>query len=223
MAAVVRQGEDMLELLTIAAILIGPIAAVQIEKRLEARRERTRRRTELFKTLMVYRASPLAHDHVAALNSIELVFDGRKYSGVRARWRALRSHYNDYPDPNQAHYQEDLAVWIAGRVNLTGELLQEMGTRLGFEFDEVDIRKGVYAPVGHADHELANNLIREGLARILTGTEQLNVRVVVDEAEQDQSRQFLAAALKVLGGAQSLSVNLERTDSSISDEANRAK
>ena len=175
----------MLELLTIAAIVIGPIAAVQIEKRLEARRERSRLRTDLFKTLMVHRASPLAHENVAALNSITMVFHGKRFERVRSRWRTLLNHFGAHPDPNLSRFNEALVVWTAKRNELTGELLQEMGRSLGFDFDDVEIQSGSYFPQGHGSQDLENQIIREGAVRILTGDQPLNVRVVADDGQRE--------------------------------------
>ena len=166
--------------LTMAAIVIGPIAAVQIEKRLEAGREKKRLRLELFKTLMVHRASLTSYENVAALNSINLVFDGKRFHTVRTRWKSLLSHFNERVNPRQPGYEQAMAVWTAKTTELTGELLREMGERLGFEFDDVDIRKGAYFPIAHEDQQAANNLIRDRLVRILAGDGHLNVRIVAD-------------------------------------------
>lgn len=169
--------------LTIAAIVIGPIAAVQIEKRLEAGREKRRLRLELFKTLMVHRASPLAYENVVALNSINLVFEGKRFQSVRARWKSLHSHFNERVDPQMRGFEQALAVWNVRTIELTGELLREMGDNLGFQFDDVDIRKGAYSPIAHEDQEVANTLIRDRLVRILGGEEHLNVRIVADSGQ----------------------------------------
>ena len=74
-------------------------------------------------------------------------------------------------------------MWNVKTTELIGELLQEMGERLGFQFDDVEIRKGACSPIAHEDQETANNLIRYRLVRILGGEECLNVRVVADNEE----------------------------------------
>ena len=174
--------------LTTAAIVIGPISAVQIEKWLEVRREATRRRLELFRTLMLHRAAPLAPDNVAALNSIELVFSGKQFQDVRARWKTLLSHFNDHPRAELPNFREALIVWRSKTNDLTSNLLQEMGERLGFDFDDVEIQKGTYFPQAFVDQEAANNIIRDGVVKIIMGQDQLNVRVAMDDEHRGQSR-----------------------------------
>lgn len=62
--------------LTILALIVGPIAAVQTQVWLERRRERGNRKLEIFKTLMRARGSPLSREHVDALNTLTLEFPG---------------------------------------------------------------------------------------------------------------------------------------------------
>ena len=57
--------------------------------------------------------------------------------------------------------------WGERRLNLFTALLLEMGRSLGYEFDEVHIRKGIYAPEAHGQLGNENMLIRRGLLRLL--------------------------------------------------------
>ena len=76
------------ELLTIVAIIIGPILAVQAEKFLQRNRDNRYRRLNIFKTLMATRGSSLSFSHVEALNRIDLEFsDNKKYDKVIAAWK----------------------------------------------------------------------------------------------------------------------------------------
>jgi hypothetical protein len=67
-----------MEILTIFAIIIGPIAAVQIEKQLHRSRANWERKTSIFKTLMATRGAVLSYSHVEALNRIDLEFSDKK-------------------------------------------------------------------------------------------------------------------------------------------------
>src|ERR1700693_3746623 len=62
------------EWLTLAAILIGPIAAVFMTRFVDWRRERRSQRLGIFKNLMRTRGSRLHHEHVGALNLVEIEF-----------------------------------------------------------------------------------------------------------------------------------------------------
>jgi hypothetical protein len=61
--------------LTIAAIMLGPILALGAQRVLDSLRETHKRRVGLFFTLLTTRMSPLAPNHVQALNSIDVIFD----------------------------------------------------------------------------------------------------------------------------------------------------
>ncbi|CAG1769847.1 hypothetical protein BAC3_00595 [uncultured bacterium] len=60
--------------LIIAAMIIAPILAVQIQKFIEARKETKGRKIQIFRTLMATRATPISPSHVEALNMIDIVF-----------------------------------------------------------------------------------------------------------------------------------------------------
>jgi hypothetical protein len=62
--------------LTIIAIIAGPIAAIQIQVYLEKRRELLRRKIQVFRELMITRNLTLAPRHVEALNGIQMEFSG---------------------------------------------------------------------------------------------------------------------------------------------------
>ncbi|MCH8041014.1 MAG: hypothetical protein IH977_11825 [Nitrospinae bacterium] len=64
--------------LIIAAILLGPLIAVQVTRYLDNKKEVRERKLSVFKTLMATRAYVVSWDHVVALNRIDLEFDKTK-------------------------------------------------------------------------------------------------------------------------------------------------
>lgn len=58
----------------VAAMIAGPILAVQAQKIIESLQRKRDRRLTLFFTLMSTRATRLAPDHVSALNMIDIEF-----------------------------------------------------------------------------------------------------------------------------------------------------
>ncbi|MCG0019452.1 DUF6680 family protein [Vibrio parahaemolyticus] len=68
---------DIKDWITIGAVIIGPILAVQAQKIIENITERKRRKLQLFHTLMETRATRLSGAHVSALNMIDLEFYGK--------------------------------------------------------------------------------------------------------------------------------------------------
>ena len=64
----------VLPFLTIVAIIVGPIAALCIQRKLDRERAARDRKLHIFRTLMTYRASRLNAHFVEALNAIEVEF-----------------------------------------------------------------------------------------------------------------------------------------------------
>jgi hypothetical protein len=60
-------------------------------------------------------------------------------------------------------------VYYANRSELFTDLLYEMETALGYDFDKTEISKEVYSTIFHEQAEADANVIREKLAEILTG------------------------------------------------------
>lgn len=77
---------ELTDILTILAIVIGPIAAVQIEKYIQRKRDSKNQREDIFKTLMATRGSVLSYAHVEALNRIDLEFSNHnKYKKIMSQ------------------------------------------------------------------------------------------------------------------------------------------
>ena len=66
------------DVITILAVLLAPYFAVHIQWRIQRRKEKQDRKLWISRTLMATRATPLAVDHVQALNVIDVEFDARK-------------------------------------------------------------------------------------------------------------------------------------------------
>ncbi|MEX0622524.1 MAG: DUF6680 family protein [Saccharospirillum sp.] len=199
------------DLLMAAAILIAPILAVQVQKWLEIFREQRGRKLWIFKTLMATRAANLSSEHVQALNMIDLEFRGKKYKAVTNSWKAYLDHLASFPkDDEQLQVQ-----WNERLVDRLTNLLMEMGKSLGYEFDEVHVKKGVYAPEAHGRLENENALVRRGLIRVLYGDAALKMDVEsfpVSEDEAKEQEAIRKALISVLQGSQALQVKTSETD-----------
>jgi len=86
------EGMELKDWITILAIIIGPILAVQAQKVLENSRIKKQRRLHLFHTLMSTRASRVSNAHVSALNMIDIEFYGRHLFGVKFQTPAEKSN-----------------------------------------------------------------------------------------------------------------------------------
>jgi len=50
------------------------------------------------------------------------------------------------------------------------DLLQVMGKSLGYDFDKVKIKRGIYVPRGHGEEGEDNVLIRKAMVSLLTNS-----------------------------------------------------
>jgi hypothetical protein len=81
--------DQWLAIVSITAIVCGPIAALEVQKRLEDHRATRDRKMEIFRRLMTTRATQLSPAHVEALNGIEVEFyaKGGSDKKVLEAWR----------------------------------------------------------------------------------------------------------------------------------------
>lgn len=152
--------------LTLLAVVLGPILAVQAQKYMETIREAQGRKLRVFQELMATRMARLSPRHVEALNLIDLEYSRKRKRDlpVLEAWKAYHdSLFNAPADP------ELQPAFFQRRNELLIDLLHRMGQRLGFDFDRTDINRGSYSPVAHGDLENDQQLIRKGIVELLTG------------------------------------------------------
>lgn len=199
----------MAEWLMIAAVLLAPLAAVQVQKFLERYREDKARKLNVFKTLMATRAATVSPQHVQALNMIDLEFQGVKYKGVTDAWKTYLDHLSHHPKDDE----KQQAIWGERRVDLLAKLLIEMGKSLGYTFDEVHVKRGIYAPEAHAQYETEEQLIRNGLVRLLHGRSHLKMDVMSLPASQEamEEQKALREGFKeLIDGKRKLGVSVSK-------------
>lgn len=165
----------------IFAVILGPIASVQIQKWLESQKEAKERRVKVFKDLMSTRAATLAHNHVSALNMVGLEFHGKKFSKVINAWNMYLDHLNSYPNDDESR----VSIWVEKKNDLLSDLLYEMGSSLGFEFDKVHIKKAGYIPKGYTDIEQEQNYIRRSTIEVLDGKRPIPLTILSYPSDPD--------------------------------------
>ncbi|MDR5729800.1 MAG: hypothetical protein RB191_20495 [Terriglobia bacterium] len=159
----------MEDVVTIIALLVGPLAAVVTQLWFESRRERRRQKHWVFHTLMSNRRTVLNPDFVRALNSIDVVFYSN--STVRKRFRDLLQHYS-LPDWRAVPISPEL---VEKARDLTAQLLAEMAKDLNYSYDHTDLKDNAYAPQGWENQENEFMLIRKHLIPVLDGTNPIGV------------------------------------------------
>ncbi|MDZ7752875.1 MAG: DUF6680 family protein [Gammaproteobacteria bacterium] len=204
------------DVLVIAAIVIGPILAVQVEKFLELRRDDNRRKVQIYKTLMATRAAGVSAEHVQALNLIDLEFREKEFKRTRQAWRAYLDHLGTFPENGN---ETEQTVWSNKTNDLLATLLVEMGQGLNYDFDLVDIKKGIYSPRAHSTQETENQLLRRGLLQLLYGNSALKMdveRFPYDEEATEEQRKLNRLMAEVIDGQRKFSVDV--SDALLSQE-----
>ncbi len=165
----------VLNLLTIVAIVLGPILALQVQRKLDREREARNRKLWVFKTLMSFRATALEPSFVQALNLIDVEFneDNEKEKAVRNAWKVLLDHYVDLTRAKEPNSD----TLIEKGTQLRANLLMAMGQCLGYDFDEVLVKKGSYYPTGLGDVEAEQHAIRRGVLNVLSGRGRIPVGI----------------------------------------------
>ncbi|MBB4303008.1 hypothetical protein GGD81_002046 [Rhodobium orientis] len=183
----------LVEILTIAGIVIGPLAAVLIAQHLQNRKEKRERRMNVFRTLMRTRRTPMTLEHVGALNLIEIEFADKKQ--IIDAWRRLFEHlgtmHNRYPGEvyidgdtlEQKNYKDDL-FWR--RINnerhtLLAKTLHSMAREMGFKIEQLEIFEGGYTPQGWEDEQLEARIVRKSFIDLLHGRRLLPVVLIGGE------------------------------------------
>ena len=155
--------------LMIAAVLTGPIIAVQLTRYLDSLKEIKERKLAIFKTLMATRAYNVSWTHVEALNRIDLEFDhnNKREKAVIAAWK----EYLDLLSNSSISSEQ----WGIRRVDLIVELLYKMAHVLNYDFDKTHIKNSFYSPMAHGVTEEEQTALRRGLLEVLEGKKRIPI------------------------------------------------
>lgn len=162
-----------MEWLTLFAIVIGPIAAVIITRLMDARSEKSGRRHQIFRDLMRTRSAKISHEHVTALNLVEIEFyqDG----DVKSAWKAYMDNLSESsptnPDRQKAFFDK--------RDQLFLKLMQTIANRIGFKkIDITDIMSLNYYPQGWVNDEEEQKQLRSLLIQTFSGLRPIPIKYV---------------------------------------------
>lgn len=170
---------DATDIITILAIFLGPILAVQIQKLLEYRREHRNRKLNIFYTLMSTRATKLSQDHVAALNMIDIEFYGKTRFGKRNQsdgeekvtiaWKVYKDYLNTESLYIDTRNEKAVELFVS--------LLSAMGQNLGYVFDDVQLKRDWYRPISHENIENIYHKLLQGLVAVLDGEKAIPMTI----------------------------------------------
>jgi len=193
--------------MTIVAILLAPFIAIFAQRQVELWREIRHRRLWVFKTLMATRGTPMALDHVKALNMIDLEFTRKGDLDVRSSWKEYHDHLCSFPVGESGDQKEKIAVWTGKKEDLQAKVLEEMGRLVGYSFDSVQVKKGSYTPEGYGTVDFENQTIRRLLLEWLAGNREVGINLIPDSDEASKfGATFRKGILNVLEGREDLKV-----------------
>lgn len=181
------------------ATLLGPVLAVQAQRVLEGFREVKNQKLWVFRMLMTTRGSRLAPDHVKALNMIDLAFYGTKVfffwwrtsseKNVNTAWKVYRDGLGT-DTTNMTPGQLDF--FYGQRDNQFAALLSAIARDVGFEFDDVVMRKGGYIPVAHNEVEEQQRKLLAAAVHVMAGEQALKMNVTGFPSDPEAVAQYKA-------------------------------
>ena len=150
-------------IVTIIAIIGGPISAVLITRWLDDRRASRDRRWDIFRNLMRYRGTGLHAEFVGALNLLAVEF--RHDPEVINEWKNLFTSFERHGDS------------ASQRASIRTRLLDEIAKSLGVQIAQIDIFSEAYNPISSELIEAQNQAIRAFANDIALGKKALSVIV----------------------------------------------
>jgi hypothetical protein len=112
---------------------------------------------------------------------VGLEFQGKSYVKVVNAWKMYLDHLSSFPNNDEAMAK----VWAEKKNDQLSDLLYEMGTSLGFDFDKVHIKKAGYIPKAYADKEDDQVFIRRSLVEVFLGQRSIPLNIVSLPVDQE--------------------------------------
>lgn len=117
---------------------------------------------------------PVSQDHVGALNLVEIEFHAKL--PVIAALRALIDHFESGYGANKT--LDELKAANDRSDALRTKMLSEMAKTLGYKFEQMDIHRGGYTPIGWSNELDEQSRARKGLLELFYGSRALPVTIV---------------------------------------------
>lgn len=185
------------ELLTLFALVAGPVAAVFITRYLDEQRAYKARRMEVFRTLMRTRRAALSSDHIGALNLVEIEYADEQ--PVLDAWKRLFEHFGTpqirkdeekiegVTDAKEIDKRNEAfsSRLVQERQRLLAKLLHAMAKVLGFKIEQLEIFEGGYTPQFWVNVENEQDAIRKFVVDLARGKNVVPM-AVIDYRRADQ-------------------------------------
>ena len=159
-------------LITIFAIIYGPIAAVKVGKELQDRQHSLNRKDAIFTNIMSMRRINLHIDHVKALNMIDVEFasNSPEDKAIRDKWKRYLNHLDDH-----AQRGKDGERWVKDKDSLFFDLLEVMAKSLSYDIQRSQIERGCYIPQRYIDIDTEQQTFRRCIINLASGINTLKI------------------------------------------------
>ena len=157
--------EEMMEALTIIAIVVSPVVAVLVSRYAQDRKEKRQNQLQLLSSLIATRHQATTAEAVRALNLIDVVFHDK--TEVRRLWKEYFDMLHNEGLLNPSGY----AQWNKKKLELITEMAKVLG--YGKEISHLDMDR-IYSPVGIAEDTQRTNLLTDELLRVLKATKRFD-------------------------------------------------
>jgi hypothetical protein len=177
--------------MSVAAIIAAPMVTLYVQRKLEDKKARDKRRQQIFNALWINRRRPFWVARIDALNMIDVEFFGEQE--VQDAWQDLFAHYSrQHPGLNDDQIAQE-------REEKFATLLYAMSKVLGYKFSRTDIRDNIYRPQLHGTVEEIEIETRARILNLLR-SDALPVRFVQGEVNQSQAQPNLRRLLDEIRG-----------------------
>jgi len=196
------------DLISIIAIILAPLFAVQVQKWIELFREKKSKQRWIFHILMSTRMARLSDRHVEALNMIDIEFSqkSKKNKLVLDAWK---SYLDQLRSLQENPTESQLQSWSDRKDELFIDLLFEMSHAIGYDFDKVHLKRSIYSPRAHGDQELEIKLIRENLVAILAGEKPIPMKVIISKDALEKQNILQTSLRNFLDGKSTVKVKID--------------
>ena len=156
-------------IVTILAIIYGPIRAVEITRRKDLERDADARKRRILAALMSTRKMSMHPDHVGALNQVQLEFFGNQQ--VMDAYRAYIANLSEtVPQPGN-----DLQNFLNRRNDRFFDLLYTMAVATDVMIDRHELERLAYLPFGWQAEQDGLQALRTAMLAVLEGRRPLLV------------------------------------------------
>lgn len=156
----------LFEIANIAAVIVGPVAAVGITLWYQARSERRKKEYELFQTVWDTHHDASVPQYSQAIRLIPIVFN--KSSRIREAWNRYMRNVGQKPAP------ENAAVHEKEFLDAKNDLIAAIATRVGIRVSDRAIRDSIYIATSYTERLILSKNAEEAQLRIADALEKNN-------------------------------------------------